>query len=278
MPSGVMANQIAVRVLTRPGDVVVAGRDQHVVEFRDGRRRRGTPRSSSPWSTTAPASAHGDVLEVIDAEHDHQPHVAHGRDGEHPHGRGRHALGTSSDVRRSAIASATGRSTLTARDCSTPSVATGTSAADYCDTGDHGHGVSLQGSLRAGGFAARGTERPDDASADRTQAPRRHDASGRLPRRGGSRGARHHGRSARRRPRAGAALSPRSSRATFPESDYDPASCRTNIVAFDHPQARQIVASSPSGACSGERSRRDGSASSPTPASVTTTWPSWPTR
>ena len=28
----------------------------------------------------------------------------------------------------------------------------------------------------------------------------------------------------------------------FPESKYDPARCRTNIVAFDHPQARQIVA------------------------------------
>jgi len=27
----------------------------------------------------------------------------------------------------------------------------------------------------------------------------------------------------------------------FPESGYDPSTCRTNIVAFDHPQARQIV-------------------------------------
>ena len=27
----------------------------------------------------------------------------------------------------------------------------------------------------------------------------------------------------------------------FPESGYDPTTCRTNIVAFDHPQARQIV-------------------------------------
>jgi threonine aldolase len=30
--------------------------------------------------------------------------------------------------------------------------------------------------------------------------------------------------------------------ATFPEADYDPTTCRTNIVAFNHPQARQIVA------------------------------------
>jgi threonine aldolase len=27
----------------------------------------------------------------------------------------------------------------------------------------------------------------------------------------------------------------------FPESRYDPATCQTNIVSFDHPQARQIV-------------------------------------
>jgi threonine aldolase len=29
--------------------------------------------------------------------------------------------------------------------------------------------------------------------------------------------------------------------AAFPESHYDPATCQTNIVSFNHPQARQIV-------------------------------------
>jgi hypothetical protein len=28
----------------------------------------------------------------------------------------------------------------------------------------------------------------------------------------------------------------------FPESEYDPATCVTNIVAFDHPDARRICA------------------------------------
>ena len=28
---------------------------------------------------------------------------------------------------------------------------------------------------------------------------------------------------------------------TFPEADYDPSTCRTNIVAFSHPQARQLI-------------------------------------
>jgi threonine aldolase len=27
----------------------------------------------------------------------------------------------------------------------------------------------------------------------------------------------------------------------FPEAQYDPETCRTNIVAFNHPQARQLV-------------------------------------
>src|ERR1035438_5310547 len=40
VPSGVMANQIAVRVLTRPGDGIVAGRRQHVVSFEMGASAR----------------------------------------------------------------------------------------------------------------------------------------------------------------------------------------------------------------------------------------------
>ena len=36
VPSGIMANQIALRLLTRPGDAVVAGRRQHVVAYESG--------------------------------------------------------------------------------------------------------------------------------------------------------------------------------------------------------------------------------------------------
>ena len=36
VPSGVMANQIAIRINTKPGDVIVSGRDQHVVSFELG--------------------------------------------------------------------------------------------------------------------------------------------------------------------------------------------------------------------------------------------------
>lgn len=36
VPSGTMANQIAIRVLTRPGDVVVAGQHAHILRFESG--------------------------------------------------------------------------------------------------------------------------------------------------------------------------------------------------------------------------------------------------
>jgi threonine aldolase len=36
VPSGTMANQVALRVLTRPGDAVIAGRRQHIVAYEDG--------------------------------------------------------------------------------------------------------------------------------------------------------------------------------------------------------------------------------------------------
>src|ERR1700693_2257331 len=40
VPSGVMANQIALRVLARPGGLVIAGRRQHVVIYEHGAAAR----------------------------------------------------------------------------------------------------------------------------------------------------------------------------------------------------------------------------------------------
>jgi threonine aldolase len=42
VPSGVMANQIAVRVLTRPGDTIIAGTQHHVVEWELGAAARNS--------------------------------------------------------------------------------------------------------------------------------------------------------------------------------------------------------------------------------------------
>src|ERR1700733_13172899 len=42
VPSGTMANQVAFRVLTRPGTAVVAGRRQHVVAYEYGAAARNS--------------------------------------------------------------------------------------------------------------------------------------------------------------------------------------------------------------------------------------------
>ena len=76
VPSGVMANQIAVRVLTRPGDLIVAGRGQHVVSFEMGASARNSSVQFATLDDTNGALELSDVLDVIEAEGDHQPHVA----------------------------------------------------------------------------------------------------------------------------------------------------------------------------------------------------------
>ncbi len=48
VPSGTMANQLAIRVLTRPGDAVVAGARQHVVLYEDG---AGSANAGVMWLT-----------------------------------------------------------------------------------------------------------------------------------------------------------------------------------------------------------------------------------
>ena len=87
VPSGTMANQIALRVLCRPGGLVVAGRRQHVVIYEAGaaaanagiqfhpvddddgtHRRRPTWRGRSrPPTTTSPTP------ELVCVEHTHMP-------------------------------------------------------------------------------------------------------------------------------------------------------------------------------------------------------------
>ena len=75
VPSGVMANQIALRVLTRPGDVVVSGALQHVVGFEMGAAARN---AGVQFHTIDDTSGHLDpalVLAAIDSERHHQPAV-----------------------------------------------------------------------------------------------------------------------------------------------------------------------------------------------------------
>ena len=239
VPSGVMANQIAVRVLTKPGDVIVAGRSQHVVSFEMGASARN---SSVQFATLDDRSGHlalRDVLDVIDAELDHQVHVAMvSVENTHmPSG------GTPIDAPElAALSSAIGGRGLHLDGARlfNAVVATGTSAATLCEPATTVMACLSKGLCAPVGSLLAG---PADLMAlGRTERKR----LGGTMRQAGflaaaglvaldtmvERLAHDHARA-----RVLASLFAEA----FPESQYDPQTCRTNIVAFDHPQARQIV-------------------------------------
>lgn len=239
VPSGVMGNQIAVRVLTRPGDVIVAGRAQHLVSFEMGAAARNSSVQFATVDDANGALALREVLDIIDAEDDHQAHVAMvSVENTHmPSG------GTPWDVAAMvALANAIGGRPvhLDGARLFNAVVATGTSAADYAapattvmaclskglcaPVGSLLAGPAelmergrierkrLGGAMRQAGFLAAAGLVALDTMIDRL--------------------AEDHARA-----RQIAELFADS----FPEAGYNPSTCRTNIVAFDHPQARQIV-------------------------------------
>ena len=83
VPSGVMANQIALRVLVSPGDVIVAGRTQHLVSFEMGAAARNSSVQFATVDDTNGSLSIADVLEVIDAEHDHRNSAGRARQRSH---------------------------------------------------------------------------------------------------------------------------------------------------------------------------------------------------
>jgi len=75
VPSGTMANQIALRALTRPGDAVVAGARQHVVLYEEG---AGAVNAGVTFSVVDDSSGWLDasaVGSVLDSALHHQPRV-----------------------------------------------------------------------------------------------------------------------------------------------------------------------------------------------------------
>jgi threonine aldolase len=76
VPSGTMANQIALRLLVRPGDAVVAGARQHLVLYEAG---AGPRNAGVTWLTLPDEGGSFDAAAVeglIAAGAHHQPHVA----------------------------------------------------------------------------------------------------------------------------------------------------------------------------------------------------------
>ena len=239
VPSGVMANQMAVRVLTSPGDVIVAGANQHLVDFEMGASARN---SSVQFALVEDATGQLDldrVVEIIQSEADHRAHVGavaventHMPSGGTPWPAG--AL--------EALAHAVERPVhLDGARLFNAVVATGTSAATLAAPATTvmvclSKGLAAPvGSLLAG---------PADLMA-RARVERKR--LGGAMRQAGVLAAagivaletmverlEHDHRRARQLAELVAGA--------FPETGYDPASCRTNIVAFDHPDARALVA------------------------------------
>ena len=239
VPSGVMANQIALRVLAQPGDVVVAGRSQHVVGFEMGAASRNAAIQFATLDDSSGTLNIADVLEVIDSEADHQPHVSlvcventHMSSG-----------GIPWDVAElRALADALGDRPLYQDGARlfNAVVATGTSAAEFCApsvmvTSCLSKGLCAPvGSLLAGPTAL--IER---ARVERKRLGGAMRQAGFLAAAGlvaldtmVERLSEDHARA-----RALAEVFA----VAFPESGFDPTSCQTNIVAFDHPRARDVV-------------------------------------
>jgi len=73
VPSGVMANQLALAVLAAPGSTVIAGRQQHLVSFENGAAARHTGVQVHPVGDANGVLDPDEVTWAIEAASHHQP-------------------------------------------------------------------------------------------------------------------------------------------------------------------------------------------------------------
>ncbi len=238
VPSGVMANQMAVRVLTSPGDVIVAGANQHLVDFEMGASARNSAVQFALVDDSTGRLDVGRVVEIIESETHHRPHVgAVAVENTHmPSG------GTPWPVDELvALARAIDRPMhLDGARLFNAVVATRTPAADFAAPATTVM-VCLSKGLAApvGSLLAGPADLMARARVERKRLGGAMRQAGVLAAAGlvaletmVERLAEDH-----RRARYLAELVA----AAFPESALDPTTCRTNIVAFDHPDARALV-------------------------------------
>ncbi len=238
VPSGVMANQIAVRLHTQRGDLIIAGRNQHVVSFEYGASAANSSVQFALVDDSLGALALDEVLNYLDAELDHQPHVGLiSIENTHmPSG------GTPWDVADIvALSRAIGDRPLHLDGARlfNASVATGVAPATIAAPA-----TTVMACLSKGLCAPVGSLLAGPAALMERARMERKRLGGTMRQVGFlaaaglvaltmiDRLAEDHAR---------AAALAEAFAAAFPESGYDPTSCRTNIVAFTHPQARQIV-------------------------------------
>ena len=239
VPSGVMANQIAVRILTRPGDVIVAGKSQHVVSFEMGASARNASVQFALVDDVSGELGIEEVMDVVDAEKDHQVAVAmlaventHMMSG-----------GTPWDLDRlAALIRAVGERPvhMDGARLFNAAVATGKTPGEICARATTVMACLSKGLCApVGSLLAGPLELMKSARVERKRLGGAMRQVGVLAAAGlvaldtmVERLAEDHVRARR--------LAGLFSEA-FPEANYDPTTCFTNIVAFDHPQARQIV-------------------------------------
>ena len=239
VPSGVMANQIAIRVNTKPGDVIIAGRDQHVVSFELGAAARNSGVQFATVDDTTGQLNVDEVLAIIDAEIDHQPHIAmvSAENTHMPSG------GTPWNVRDLvALKTAIGNLPLHLDGARlfNAVVATGTSAAEFAAPANTVMTCMSKGLCAPVGSLLAGSK------ADMETARIERKRLGGAMRQAGILAAAGHVALDTMIDRLSEDHARAKQLATlfaqaFPESNYDPTSCQTNIVAFNHPQARQII-------------------------------------
>jgi threonine aldolase len=239
VPSGVMANQIALRVLTRPGDVVISGRLDHIVRFEMGAAARNASIQFVPLMPVSGALPTDAVLEVLDGERDHHAHSSLVT----VENTNMFAGGAVYPIEQlAALARAVDRPIhMDGARLWNAVVASGVSAAEYAQ-----HVTTVSSCLSKGLGAPVGSLLAGPADLMAAARVERKRLGGAMRQAGViaaaglvalstmiERLAEDHAR-ARRLAVAVAAA--------FPEAQYDPATCATNIVAFNHPEARRLVA------------------------------------
>ena len=75
VPSGTMSNQIALQVLTRPGDVVVVGARQHVVLYEEGAAAINAGINWAPVDDSRGTITPADVDDAVERSDHHQPKI-----------------------------------------------------------------------------------------------------------------------------------------------------------------------------------------------------------
>ena len=148
-----MANQIAIRVLSRPGTAVVAGRRQHVVAYEYGAAAMNSGIQFIELDDDDGMLRADDVRRARDASAHHQPAVSL-VSIENTHMAASGAPWTTARLR--AVVDAAGRVPvhLDGARLFNAEVATGVPAAEWAAGGHDRHVLPVQGSLRAGGLAA----------------------------------------------------------------------------------------------------------------------------